>query len=155
VFLYFSHGEAKECAKNTISVRKFFSVDNSPVHNQKTKACIGLTNDKIKNYIMKSPVEFGGSKSIIKVSRILFPNKFPENKPFSHTKLTEEENLRLQQHLRMNAKWLLERNTLNVRSTSCYKFTPDKSQICYNCKKLEKNRRFMTAINVVYIYNFY
>ncbi|CAJ0632022.1 13358_t:CDS:2 [Entrophospora sp. SA101] len=32
--------------------------------------------------------------------------------------------------------------------TSCFKFTPDESQICYNCKKLEKNKRFISAINM-------
>ena len=138
MFLYFSHGEAKECTKNIISVCKFFSIDNSPAHcHQKAKACIGLTNEKIKNYVMKSPSEFGGSKSIIKAAQTLFPNKFFEGNPFSHTRLTEEENLQLQQDLRMNAKWLLEKDTLNVRSTSCFKFTPDKSQICYNCKRIK------------------
>ncbi|CAJ0767244.1 4427_t:CDS:2, partial [Entrophospora sp. SA101] len=89
---------------------------------QKAKACIGLTNEKIKNYVMKSPSGFGGSKSIIKAAQTLFPNKFFEV--------------------------VIEKDTLNVRSTSCFKFTPDESQICYNCKKLEKNKRFISAINM-------
>ncbi|CAH1771141.1 12974_t:CDS:2, partial [Entrophospora sp. SA101] len=73
------HGEAKECTKNIISVCKFFSIDNSPAHcHQKAKACIGPTNEKIKNYVMKSPSGFGGSKSIIKAAQTLFPNKFFE-----------------------------------------------------------------------------
>ncbi|CAJ0762788.1 20866_t:CDS:2 [Entrophospora sp. SA101] len=80
MFLYFSHGEAKECTKNIISVCKFFSIDNSPAHcHQKAKACIGPTNEKIKNYVMKSPSGFGGSKSIIKAAQTLLPNKFFED----------------------------------------------------------------------------
>ncbi|CAJ0769629.1 14752_t:CDS:1, partial [Entrophospora sp. SA101] len=54
------------------------------------------------------------SKSIIKATKTLFSNKFFEGNSFSYTKLIEE-NLQLQQDLCMNVKWLLEKDTLNVK----------------------------------------
>ena len=123
-----SHAKRNKCQRKTnkqISVLKYFpeSSNNRFQNKAKTKACIGLTNEKIRQYVLKSPAEFGGSKQDFVVAKQLFPNKFPKNSKFSYSKLTSDECQQLKITLRMDAIWIVERETLSVRSTKCESFT--------------------------------
>ena len=67
---------------------KYFSKTSnqqSAAAEQNSKACIGLTNEKIENYVIKNPAEFGGSKNDYVIAKRLFPKKFPENSKFSYS----------------------------------------------------------------------
>jgi len=149
-----SHAKRNKCQRKTnkqISVLKYFPVSsNNHFQNKaKTKACIGLTSEKIRQYALKSPAEFGGSKQDFVVAKRLFPNKFPKNSKFSYSKLTSDECQQLKITLRMDAKWIVERETLSVRSTRCESFTTNIPQICNKCIKLNTNKKLLTALDVV------
>ncbi len=149
-----THAKRSKCQKKTkkqISVLKYFSESsNKNSQNEvKTKACIGLTNEKIRQYVLKSPAEFGGSKSDFVIAKQLFPNKFPKNSKFSYSKLTSDECQQLKTTLRMNAKWIVEKETLSVRSTKCESFTTNIPQICNNCNKLSTNKRLLSTLDAV------
>ena len=49
----------------------------------------------------------------------------------------------------MDAKWIVERETLSVRSTRCESFTTNIPQICNKCIKLNTNKKLLTALDVV------
>ena len=60
-----SHAKSNNCRvrnDNQTSVLKYFTKSTPNQSFKKSKACIGLTNDKIRQYVLKSPAEFGGSK---------------------------------------------------------------------------------------------
>ncbi|GBB90983.1 hypothetical protein RclHR1_18060003 [Rhizophagus clarus] len=48
----------------------------------------------------------------------------------------------------MNAKWILDKETLSVRSTKCESLTANIPQICNNCNKLKTNKQLLNAIDV-------
>ena len=83
------------------------------------------------------------------MAKRLFPNKFPKNSKFSYSKLTSDECQQLKITLRMDAKWIVERETLSVRSTRCESFTTNIPQICNKCIKLNTNKKLLTALDVV------
>ena len=124
-----THARSNGCqirSDKQVSVMKYFSKTSnqqSAVAEQNSKACIGLTNEKIENYVIKSPAEFGGSKNDYIIAKRLFPKKFPEKSKFSYSQLTSEELQRLKTTLHAHAKWIIEKETLSVRSTKCELFT--------------------------------
>ena len=118
---------------------------------QNSKACIGLTDEKIENYVVKSPAEFGGSKYDHVIAKKLFPKKFLKNSKFSYSQLTSEELQRLKTTLHAHAKWILEKETLSVRSTKCELFTLNTNRICNKCIKLKSNKKFLNALEAVFI----
>jgi hypothetical protein len=148
-----SHAKRNKCrmkTDNQVSVLKYFSeLSNKDSQNIKKKACTGLTNEKIKQYVLKSPADFGGSKNSFVVAKKLFPTKFLKNSKFSYSKLTPDECQQLKVTLRMNAKWILEKESLSVRSTKCESLTANIPQICNNCNKLKTNKQLLNAIDAV------
>ncbi|CAG8762685.1 16010_t:CDS:1, partial [Funneliformis caledonium] len=113
------------------SVMKYFSKTSNQqsAAEQNSKACIGLTNEKIENYVIKSPAEFGGSKHDFVIAKKLFPKKFPKNSKFSYSQLTSEELQQLKTTLHAHAKWIIEKETLSVRSIKCELFTLNTNKI--------------------------
>jgi hypothetical protein len=98
------HVKSNSCqarSNGQVSVLKYFSKTSvQQSAEQNSKACIGLTNEKIENYVIKSPSEFGGSKKDYEIAKKLFPNKFPENSKFSYSQLISEELQQLKTTLR-------------------------------------------------------
>ena len=145
-----SHAKSSNCrvrSDNQASVLKYFTKSTSNQSSKKSKACIGLTDDKIRQYVLKSPAEFGGSKKDYTIAKQLFPRKFPNE--FSYSKLNPEELQQLKTTLRAHAKWILDKATLSVKSTKCELFTTNITQICDACSELKSNRKLSNAIEVV------
>src|SRR3989337_2629326 len=152
-----THARSNGCqirSDRQVSVIKYFSKtlnQQSAATEQNSKACIGLTNEKIENYVIKSPAEFGGSKNDYVIAKRLFPKKFPENSKFSYSHLTSEESQQLKTTLRAYAKWIIEKETLSVRSIKCELFTLNTNKICNKCIKLKSNKNLLNALETVCI----
>ncbi|CAB5208976.1 unnamed protein product [Rhizophagus irregularis] len=142
-----SHAKSSNCRirkDNQASVLKYFTKSITIQSSKKSKICIGLTNNKIKQYILKSLAKFGGSKKDHVIAKQLFPGKFSND--FSYSKLNSEELQQLKSTLRAHVKWLLDKATLSVKSSKCEAFTTNISQICDQCFELKINRKLLNAL---------
>jgi len=110
-----------------------------------------LTNDQIKQYVLKCPSDFGGSKNETELACQLFPQKFKDGH-LVYNKLSYSEQQELYNAQRAHASWILDRGNLSVISTKCNKFTSNESKVCEECNKLKNNSRFRDAISVVCLF---
>ncbi|CAG8843004.1 17131_t:CDS:2, partial [Gigaspora margarita] len=112
----------KSCSAKTqgqASIEKYFKTSNIElVSKRQSYPCQGLSSDEIKQYVLKCPLDFGGSR-----------NK---------TELASQK---------AHASWILDRGDLSVTSTKCKKFTHHESKICDECSRLKNNLHFRDAIS--------
>jgi hypothetical protein len=102
-----------------------------------------LTNDQIKQYVLKCPSDFGGSKTETELACQLFPQKFKDGL-LVYNKLSYKNFIIYKKHM-------LRSRNLSVMSTKCNKFTLNESKICDECNRLKNNSRFRDAISAVII----
>ena len=68
--------------------------------------------------------------------------------------MTSDECQQLKITLQIDAIWIVERETLSVRSTKCESFTTNIPQIYNKCIKLNTNKKLLNALDVVWWYFF-
>ena len=113
--------------------------------------CQGLSSDLIKQYVLKCPSDFGGSKNETELACQLFPQKF-EDGHLVYNKLNYSERQELYNTQRAHASWVLDRGNLSVVSVKCTKFTSHESKICEECDRLRNCSRFRDAISAVCLF---
>lgn len=156
---FFSHIRSKKAcnakAQGQISVEKYFKTsDTDRLSKRQSYPCQGLSSDEIKQYVLKCPSDFGGSKNETELACQLFPQKF-SNGHLVYSKLSYSERQELYKAQRAHASWILDRGNLSVTSAKCKKFTHHESKICEECNRLKNNSRFRDAISAVCLFLIY
>lgn len=144
-------------AQGQCGIEKYYKInsDEIPLSERQSYPCQGLSNDQIKQYVLRCPSDFGGSKRETELACQLFPNKFKDGH-LVFSKLNFKERQELYNSQKAHATWFLDRGTLSVTSVNCKKFTIHESKICEECDKLRNNSRFRDAISMVcFVYNYF
>ncbi|KAF0538300.1 hypothetical protein F8M41_007984 [Gigaspora margarita] len=140
----------KACSAKTqgqASIEKYFKTSNIElVSKRQSYPCQGLSSDEIKQYVLKCPLDFGGSRNETELACQLFPQKF-NNGHLVYSKLSYSERQELYKAQKAHASWILDRGNLSVTSAKCNKFTHHESKICNECSRLKNNSRFRDAIS--------
>ena len=111
--------------------------------------CQGLSGDEYMNYITKTPMRFGGGKRAEVIGHELFPEKFPNSKPFSRKKLNKTERETFDKAAHAASQWEVFKEFNCIKSTDCGNYTRNESQVCHECMALKNNKRFKEALQAV------
>ncbi|CAB5196746.1 unnamed protein product [Rhizophagus irregularis] len=154
-----THGELSNCKysnEGQQSIKVFFKPKKIRVEEEniivKNVACKGLFEDKYREYVLNSPVEFGGSIRSDIAAKELFPEIVKANLRLKS--LGKMRCADLKNYLRTHAIWILDKTTLSVRSKTCKNFTTRESSIYDECDKLRKIQR-TTGKNIRFIPKWY
>ncbi|GBC05191.1 hypothetical protein RclHR1_00610003 [Rhizophagus clarus] len=108
--------------------------------------CIGLFGDSYTNYATSTPSSYGGGERPEVAGKRLFPEKFPQDIPFSRKKLNKDQIQEFNTTLQATSLWKIDQFEGVIRSAKCTIMTTNLSGLCGECIDLKKNNRLKDAL---------
>lgn len=100
--------EIESDCENEILSDDDMTISSNNSSNNKRKPCPGLRSTIIREYVSRTPAQFGGTRRIEVIAKELFPGLFPKN--FSRKKLDHSQKRRLNRQLYAEAVWKVDRD---------------------------------------------
>ncbi|GES85515.1 hypothetical protein GLOIN_2v1785707 [Rhizophagus clarus] len=146
------HIKSKNCILGTDKQQSlYFFFDQNQDSEGETESheclpCIGLFGDSYTNYATGTPSGYGGGERPEVAGKRLFPEKFPQDIPFSRKKLNKDQIQEFNTTLQATSLWKIDQFEGVIRSAKCTIMTTNLSGLCGECIDLKKNNRLKDAL---------